>query len=104
VRELRNAIERIMIIENPEIIQSKHLPAEIVGESGYLSQAIQKSFDLPLIMSGEGIDLKALTESFQARLIKEALQKTGGSKMKAAKLLNIDRFALRYLANKYHLS
>ena len=104
VRELRNVIERIMIIENPEIIQSKHLPAEIVGESGYLSQAIQKSFDLPLIMSGEGIDLKALTESFQARLIKEALQKTGGSKMKAAKLLNIDRFALRYLANKYHLS
>jgi two-component system response regulator AtoC len=104
VRELRNTIERIMIIENPEIIQSKHLPFEILGESGYTSRAIQKSFDLPVIMSDKGIDLKTVTESVQARLIKEALQKTGGSKMKAAQLLNIDRFALRYLINKYHLS
>jgi len=104
VRELRNTIERIMIIDNPEIIQSKHLPLEIIDESGSAPRAGQKPFDLPIVMSEQGLDLKVVTESVQARLIKEALQKTGGSKMKAAKMLNLDRFALRYLMNKYHLS
>jgi two-component system response regulator AtoC len=104
VRELRNTIERIMIIDNPEIIQSKHLPLDIVGESGPASRTAQKPFDLPLTITDQGIDLKAVTESVQAALIREALQKTGGSKTKAAKLLNVDRFALRYLMNKYHLS
>jgi DNA-binding NtrC family response regulator len=104
VRELRNTIERIMIIDNPEIIQSKHLPLEIVGESGPASRTAKKLFDLPLAVSDQGIDLRTATESLQAALISEALQKAGGSKSRAAKLLNITRFALRYLMNKHHLS
>jgi transcriptional regulator with PAS, ATPase and Fis domain len=50
------------------------------------------------------VDFRAYTESIQARLIREALQKTEGSKSKAAKLLNMDRFSLRYLMNKLNMS
>lgn len=98
VRELRNTIERIMIIENPEMIHSKHMPLDITRN---LDSA--KPLNLPVTVSDEGVDLKTATENFQAVLIKEALERAGGSKGGAAKLLNIDRFALRYLMNKHHL-
>ncbi len=101
VRELRNTIERIIIIDNPEIIQSRHLPVEVIGEQGLEEKKAQKEVlsEIP----EQGIDLRAYTESVQARFIKEALQKSGGSKSKAAKLLKMDRFALRYLMNKLHV-
>jgi len=104
VRELRNTVERIMIIDNPEVIQGKHLPLEIVGEFSAGPHSPKRPFDLSVVLSDRGVDLKAVTESFQAGLIGEALKKTGGSKSRTAKLLNIDRFALRYLMKKYHLS
>jgi transcriptional regulator with PAS, ATPase and Fis domain len=102
VRELRNTIERIMIIDNPEIIQSKHLPAEIIGESPHLSRAGDLG-GLDLEIPDSGIDLKDLTDRMQARLIKNALARTGGNKSKAAKLLKLDRFSLRYLMNKLQI-
>ncbi|MCX5829066.1 MAG: sigma-54 dependent transcriptional regulator [Deltaproteobacteria bacterium] len=103
VRELRNTIERIMIIENPEIILRKHLPAEVIGEISLELSSPKRPFD-PIVLGEDGIDLKAITESFQAEIISEALMKAEGNKSKAAKLLNMDRFSLRYLIKKYHLS
>jgi len=103
VRELRNTIERIMIIDNPEIIQSKHLPAEIIGEPLHLSKADHFSSGVDLEIPDGGIDLKDLTDRMQARLIQKALARAGGNKSKAAKLLNIDRFSLRYLMNKLQI-
>jgi len=104
VRELRNTIERIMIIDNPKTIQDKHLPIEILGDTIHGSHSQKMSFDLPVVLSDQGVDLKVMTETFQAGLISEVFKKAGGNKSEAAKLLNVDRFALRYLMKKYHLS
>ncbi|MDO9558284.1 MAG: sigma-54 dependent transcriptional regulator [Syntrophales bacterium] len=105
VREIRNTIERIMIIDNPEIIQSRHLPVEIAGEQHQAVKATgQPEKKLDFVIPDHGVDFREYTESIQARLIREAMQKTGGSKSKAAKLLNMDRFALRYLMNKLRIS
>jgi len=103
VRELRNTIERIMIIDNPEIIQSKHLPAEIIGEPLHLSKADHFSSGVDLEIPDGGVDLKDLTDRMQARLIQKALARAGGNKSNAAKLLNLDRFSLRYLMNKLQI-
>jgi DNA-binding NtrC family response regulator len=104
VRELRNIIERIMIIENPEIIGCEHIPVEIASGHGNLLKTSSLNhvgnFEIP----DEGIDIKELTNSFQAMLVRKALQKSDGKKEKAARLLNIDRFSLRYLMNKLNPS
>jgi two-component system response regulator AtoC len=104
VRELRNTIERIMIIDNPEIIQSRHLPLEIIGEHGPLSKTPSKDSLVQINLAEQGMDFKTVTEAVQVWLIREALDKSKGSKSKAAKLLNLDRFALRYLMNKLHIT
>jgi DNA-binding NtrC family response regulator len=103
VRELRNMVERIMIIDNPEIIQKRHLPAEIAGESDQDAAAIQPAMADDIMMPDQGMDFREYTEAMQARLIREALRKAGGRKSQAAKLLSLDRFALRYLMNKLGL-
>jgi transcriptional regulator with PAS, ATPase and Fis domain len=100
VRELRNIIERIMIIDNPEIIGCEHIPVEIASGHDNLLEISGLNhlgnFEIP----DEGIDIKEFTGSFQAMLVRKALQKSGGKKERAAKLLKIDRFSLRYLINK----
>ena len=103
VRELRNTIERIMIIDNPEIIQSKHLPAEITGEPLHPSGACDPGSGFDLEIPEGGLDLKDLTDRVQARLIQNALARSGGNRSKAARLLNLDRFSLRYLMNKLQI-
>lgn len=103
VRELRNTIERIMIIDNPEIIQSRHLPAEITGCFPTLSSPGRLEEKIDLDLSEGEIDLRDLTERLQRRLIQHALTKAGGNKSRAAKLLGLDRFSLRYLINKLQI-
>ncbi len=100
VRELRNIIERIMIIDNPEIIGCEHIPVEIASGHDNLSEKSGLNHVANFEIPDEGIDIKELTSSFQVMLVRKALQKSGGKKEKAAKLLNIDRFSLRYLINK----
>jgi transcriptional regulator with PAS, ATPase and Fis domain len=104
VREVRNTIERIMIIDNPEIIQSRHLPVEITAgqPSSVKTERLEEGQEF--MLPEQGMDFRVHTESIQRRLIREALQKTEGSKSRAAKLLNLDRFALRYLMNKLHIT
>jgi len=103
VRELRNIIERIMILADPELIQREHVPAEILDISGDQgdSRIAHRGFDFEIPDSG--IDFKEATELFQTRLIERALEKAEGHKGKGAELLNMDRFALRYLMKKMKL-
>lgn len=103
VRELRNIIERIMIIANPELIQRKHLPAEILGLSDDHGTTGTVLSGTTLKIPDGGIDLKEETEQFQAHLIGLALEKAQGHKVRGAALLNIDRFALRYLMKKFNM-
>lgn len=104
VREVRNTIERIMIIDNPEIIQSRHLPVEITAGQPSSVKTERREEGQEFMLPEQGMDFRVHTESIQRRLIREALQKTEGSKSRAAKLLNLDRFALRYLMNKLHIT
>lgn len=100
VRELRNIIERIEIIDNPEIIECEHIPREIINGHGNLPETNILNHIVNFDIPDEGINIKEITSSFQAMLVRKVLQKSGGKKEKAAKLLNIDRFSLRYLINK----
>ena len=95
VRELRNVIERVVILEDREVIGAAQLPAEI----RYGSPSTQ-SEGTPFVLPEDGVDLDALERS----LLQQAVDRTGGNQSAAARLLNISRYALRYRLEKHGLS
>jgi len=101
VRELRNAIERAVILEEGEQITLKYLPpglSRVNGSdsfNGYPEQDGNHQIQLP----AAGISLEAVEDS----LIEQALQRSQGNVTRAAEILNISRDRLRYHLKKKRL-
>ena len=101
VRELRNAIERAVILEEGEQITLKYLPpglSRVNGSdsfNGYPEQDGNHQIQLP----AAGISLKAVENS----LIEQALQRSQGNVTRAAEILDISRDRLRYHLKKKRL-
>ncbi|MCX7770071.1 MAG: sigma-54 dependent transcriptional regulator [Proteobacteria bacterium] len=91
VRELRNVIERICIMHDGEILDVNHLPSDLIESCDDLE-------------SVEGVrSLADEVSAFEKKIILDALNKTGGNILRAAKLLNIPRGTLRHKIDKYKI-
>lgn len=95
VRELRNVIERIVVLENSEMIMPWHLPQEFAGQPESPEGKSKVEFKLP----ETGLSL----EEVEKDLIRQALEKAGFNKTLAAKRLNITYDSLRYQIKKFGL-
>ncbi len=96
IRELRNVLERAVILESDDIIHTKNLPGEISKIKNYTnSNEMNLNFEIP----EEGISLV----NWEKEIIRQALQKANNNQTKAAKLLGISRDTLRYKQKKYNL-
>ncbi|RZB35311.1 MAG: two-component system, NtrC family, response regulator PilR [Desulfobacteraceae bacterium Eth-SRB1] len=93
VRELENIIERSVALETTNIILPENL---VMPGTGGIDQDTALSAGIP----EEGISLNEELAKAERLLIKNALQKTNGSKTKAAKLLNVSFDSLRYRLEK----
>jgi transcriptional regulator with PAS, ATPase and Fis domain len=96
VRELRNAIERAMILEDTLYIRPSSLPIAVRGADGSMAAAAGMEAS-PL-----GGDAMSLVEQ-ERRLLVQALEKTAGNQTQAARLLRITRDTLRYKMKKFNL-
>ncbi len=124
VRELRNVIERVMILEDSELITPMWLPRgmtkdevvniecanEAVENEGVLVDAVLPelvvpvvaappavmSLPLPFLLPPDGVELEAVEMS----LVKQALTRCHGNQTRAAELLGISRDQLRYRLKK----
>lgn len=94
IRELKNILERICILENTDIIYPEHIPPEIAGFKRTISEE-QASFDIP----PEGLSLKGMEKD----LVIKALESVNGNQTRAARVLGISRDALRYKMQKFGL-
>jgi len=103
VRELENLVQRMVILKGRGEIEVRDLPQKFFTSKPGVANAIamaQKAaangldsflnFELP----ESGVDLKALVNSFEDHLLKQALQRTGGNKNKASELLRMNRTTL----------
>jgi two-component system, NtrC family, response regulator AtoC len=80
IRELENTIERIVILSHGDEIGVSDLPAEV--RAGFApGDRVSTGFTLP----DEGVDL----EEVELDLVRQALDRTGGSVPKSAKLLGL---------------
>lgn len=98
VRELRNMIERAVLLNDGELLTLRHLgmdeelcPQPIKSPIG--------STDLPQL-SFEGLDLTVIMKSIESRYFDQALALANGNESKAAKLLHLSRDKFRYRRQK----
>ena len=106
IRELENIIERGVAMESSNIILPENLvlatnatsglqnpdPADL-GEQGLVIRMVPPHFDVGI--TDAGIDLNLELERIEKMMIEKALQKTKGSKTKAAELLHVTFDSLR---------
>jgi len=89
IRELRNAIERAMLLTEGEWLTPDSLPL------GTPRSAAAQTMELP----DDGLNL----ETLERELVVQALRRTGGNQTKAAALLGLNRDQIRYRIEKFGL-
>jgi DNA-binding NtrC family response regulator len=103
IRELRNVIERAVILETRDEIQAVNLP-DFELESR-LREVEEVSSIHPV--GGDNLASGSLTKAlldYEKTMIIKALQQSGGNLTKAATGLDLTRHALRYRMNRLNLS
>ena len=95
VRELHNVVEGLTITCKDETVQPQHLPASVrnsglAGSNGETEKTSLLAFGLS-------------AQEMEKKLLREALQRTGGNISEASRLLKITRNTLRYRMAKYQL-
>ena len=99
IRELRNVMERIMLLETHETILAEHLPLEIrctdgsLENNGFLGNHL---FPMP----DAGISM----EGVEKQLLQRALAAAKGNQTQAARLLKLSRDTFRYRMKKFGFS
>jgi two-component system response regulator AtoC len=92
VRELENCIERSLIL-----CEGDYLEAECLPENLRLGESLPGMSHLP----ADEFSLKRAGEMLEREYIRKALEKTGGNRTHAAKILEISHRALLYKIKEY---
>ncbi|MCX6276991.1 MAG: sigma-54 dependent transcriptional regulator [Bacteroidetes bacterium] len=110
IRELRNVIERAIILETMTTVQAESLPGEIVHlhpiEESDKVTTPDRNFYPDITSSPFNFDIPENGFSLfrlEKQVIQKALEKAEYNQTKAAKLLGISRDTLRYKIKKYRL-
>jgi DNA-binding NtrC family response regulator len=97
VRELKNIIERAVIMTDSGRIEPKHLPERMLDNKPNLKSSLPES-KYQSIGFIPGVDTM---ETFEKKMIHHALKQTNGAKTEAAKMLGISRYQLHRRMQKY---
>jgi two-component system, NtrC family, response regulator AtoC len=89
VRELRNLLERIVLLEDDEVLREDHLPAEMVSQAESLPRVLRDA----LAARGEDGGMPTLSEVEQEHILR-VLEFTEGNRSRASRILGISRQSL----------
>jgi two-component system response regulator PilR (NtrC family) len=95
IRELENIIERSVALEASNII----LPENLILAKDSEEQNTFQDFEIP----DQGVHLNTVLANYEKQWIAQALDKSRGSKTKAAELLHVTPDSLRYRIEKLGL-
>jgi two-component system, NtrC family, response regulator AtoC len=93
IRELRNAVERAMLLASSDWLEPADFP--LVSPA-----AARGGVDVGFQLPANGVNLEALEQT----LVRQALERCGGNQTRAAVLLGMNRDQIRYRIEKYALA
>jgi len=93
VRELENLVQRLVLMVDGPIIMAKHLPQQILVTSAASQEA--------LLIPEQGVSFDDEMARIEVAYLTAALRRSGGSKVGAARLLQMDKQKMHYLCRKY---
>jgi DNA-binding NtrC family response regulator len=99
VRELENIIERAIVIAPANEITLDCLPPEVRHHEPYAYKIDETSY----LETSDEIDFYEAVKQFEIKLIREALEKTGGNQSRAARLLRLNVTTLNSKIQAYNL-
>jgi two-component system, NtrC family, response regulator PilR len=100
IRELENAMERAVALEQSPTILTESLPEQLAGAAKETEPQPTAS---PDAFPDAGFDLERHVQDIEREYIAEALRRAGGVKVKAAELLGMSFRSFRYYTKKYNL-
>lgn len=92
VRQLENAVERAVTLAQGHVIALDDLPEELLGTAGATSGEI--------VLPEDGINLEATLEQIERSLLRQALDRAGGVRTRAAQYLGLSFRSFRYRLQK----
>jgi two-component system response regulator PilR (NtrC family) len=92
VRELENIVERAVALAATQLIGLGDLPREVSGAASQPTPGLS--------VLGDGCNLDDMLGELERRLIVQALERSGGVRTNAAKLLGVTFRSLRYRMEK----
>jgi two-component system response regulator PilR (NtrC family) len=98
VRELENVVERAVALASEPIVVKSDLTG---GGPDEIADIPAKELQ---VLPPEGVDLDARLGELEKGMLVQALERTGGNRTNAAKLLRMSLRSLRYRLAKYELS
>lgn len=93
VRELRNVVQRCLVLAEGDEIGVSDLPGALNGED--------ERSRFPMLLDNDDLSVKRWSRELEKHLIRKALDKTGGNRTHAAKLLELSHRALLYKLKDY---
>ncbi|MEW6215311.1 MAG: sigma-54 dependent transcriptional regulator [Nitrospirota bacterium] len=93
VRELENVVERIVLLSDKEEIVPAELPPEITGYADDIKEVPE--------ITEEGINIDKIIGDIEKGYLLKALERAGGVKTEAARLLNLSFRSFRHRLYKY---
>ncbi len=95
IRELENLVQRLVLMVDGPVILAQHLPQQILVTTTTSQEAL-------LIPEG-GVNFDEEMARIEAAYVRAALRRSEGSKVVAARLLQIDKQKMHYLCRKYEI-
>jgi DNA-binding NtrC family response regulator len=99
VRELKNVIERAVLMGKGQVVRREDLGITRGGTVASAEMPAAGGLFFPPV-TPSGVDLDSLQDSFDRYYIHEALRLSGGNESRAASLLNINHHTFRYRRKK----
>lgn len=101
VRQLRNCIERAVVLSDDEEITLAALPEEILAGKKRRAPAAGSSSDITV---SQALDFRSAKKEFERKYIEKSLEQAGGNVTKAAAMLGMHRQSLQHKLKELGLS
>jgi DNA-binding NtrC family response regulator len=102
IRELKNVIERVVLLENGPVLRREMLPfAATRVEEGSIGRRLDTVLAAPI--PEDGIDFESLVSDIERSLIVKASEESGWNQSRTARLLNVKRDKLRYRMKSFNI-